>query len=239
MRIDCGLEFTLVSPAAPRDATAFEVREALGEPGCAVCRLSLRSVSRMINSMAYEQVNDLDLRQQLRRAGGFCNPHAFQWLREARSVLGTALIYRDVLKAALDAIEASGPANGQRSRLLRGLLGDRQSDARCPACQAQNEAEVRYLDALLAVLAADAAALSDSEGLCRRHTQVAARSGREGSVLIIRRTREVVAQMLSDLDEVIRKEDYRFRHEPRSEAERSAPARAIAWAAGADGLTED
>src|SRR5215472_10023514 len=93
-----------VNQAAPRDATAFEVREALGEPGCAVCRLSLRSVSRLINSMAYEQVNDLDLRQQLRRAGGFCNPHAFQWLREARNVLGTALIYRDVLTAALEAI---------------------------------------------------------------------------------------------------------------------------------------
>jgi hypothetical protein len=199
----------------------------------------LRSVSRLISSMAYEQVNDIDLRQQLRRAGGFCNPHAFQWLREARSVLGTALIYRDVLKAALDAIEASGPANGQRSRLLRGLLGSRQSDAQCPACQAQSEAEARYLAALLAVLAADEAALSASEGLCRRHTLAAVRSGRDGSELVAQRAREVVTQMLSDLDEVIRKEDYRFRHEPRSEAERSAPSRAIGWAAGADGLVDD
>jgi hypothetical protein len=189
--------------------------------------------------MAYEQVNDLDLRQQLRRAGGFCNPHAFQWLREARSVLGTALIYRDVLTAALEAIEASGPANGQRPRLLRGLLGGRQSDAQCPACQAQSEAEARYLTALLAVLAADAAALADSEGLCRRHTLAAVRSGRAGSELIVRRTREVVARMLGDLDEVIRKEDYRFRDEPRSEAERSAPSRAIGWAAGADGLVDE
>jgi hypothetical protein len=188
--------------------------------------------------MAYEQVNDLDLRQQLRRAGGFCNPHAFQWLREARSVLGTALIYRDVVSAALEAIEASSTANGQRSRLLRGLMGARQSDAQCPACQAQGEAEARYLDALFAVLAADAAALSKSEGLCRRHTLAAARSGREGSELLVRRTRELVTQMLTDLDEVIRKEDYRFRHEPRSDSERSAPARAIAWAAGMDGLVD-
>jgi hypothetical protein len=199
----------------------------------------LRSVSRLIGSMAYEQVNDINLRQQLRRVGGFCNPHAFQWLREARSVLGTALIYRDVLNAALGAIEAAGPANGQRSRLLRGLLGSRQSDAQCPMCQAQAEAETRYLDALLSLLAADARAISDSEGLCRRHTLAAARSGRDGADLIVRRTREVVDRMLTDLDEVIRKEDYRFRDEPRSEAERSVPSRAIAWAAGADGLVDD
>jgi saccharopine dehydrogenase-like NADP-dependent oxidoreductase len=43
--------------------------------------------------------------------------------------------------------------------------------------------------------------------------------------------------LIEQLDEVIRKEDYRFRHEPRSEAERTAPARAISWAAGADGLS--
>ena len=37
---------------------------------------------------------------------------------------------------------------------------------------------------------------------------------------------------------MIRKEDYRFRDEPRTEAERSAPARAVAWTAGAEGLVE-
>jgi len=37
------------------------------------------------------------------------------------------------------------------------------------------------------------------------------------------------------LDEYIRKQDYRFRHEPLGE-ERDAPRRALAWAAGAEGL---
>jgi hypothetical protein len=235
------LEFEMVS-SGPRDSTAYEVREALGEAGCAVCRLSLRSVSRLIGSIAYEQVNDIALRQQLRQAGGFCNPHAFQWLAEARSVLGTALIYRDVLQAGLNAIDGAGPANGQRARLLRGLLGSRQPDAECPACQAQAEAEARYLEALLAVLAGDSEALAvfdASDGACRRHTLAAVRSGREGAEHVVRRTRQVVEGMLGDLEEVIRKEDYRFRHEARTEAERDVPARAIAWAAGADGLVDD
>jgi hypothetical protein len=44
--------------------------------------------------------------------------------------------------------------------------------------------------------------------------------------------------LVEELDEVVRKEDYRFRHEPRTESERTAPARAVAWAAGSDGMVE-
>ena len=57
-----------MSHPAPRDSTAFEVREALDEPGCAICRLALRSTTRMIRAIAYEQINDVDLRYALRRA---------------------------------------------------------------------------------------------------------------------------------------------------------------------------
>jgi hypothetical protein len=230
-----------MSPAAPRDATAFEAREALGAPGCAVCRLALRSVAKLLTSIAYEQVNDIALREQLRRGGGFCNLHAHQWLAEAHSVLGTALIYRDVLQAAIRTLDKAEP-NGQRSRLFGGLLGPTQQSTPCPACQAQFEAETRYLEALLAVLAADAGArqaLETSDGLCRRHTLAAIRSGRDGATYVAERARAIVDALVDDLDEVIRKEDYRFRHEPRTDAERSAPARAITWAAGTPGLVED
>jgi len=229
-----------MSPAAPRDATAFEVREALREPGCAVCRLTQRSVARLLRSVAYEQVNDLSLRATLRKRGGFCNTHAHQWLREARSVLGTALIYKDVLQTALRELESTGN-NGQRGGLLRGLLGSAPTDADvpCPACDGQLEAESRYVDALLALLKSDtvvATELDSSDGLCRRHTQSAVRTGGEVAEPVARRARQAINDLVEQLDEVIRKEDYRFRHEPRTDAERTAPARAIAWAAGSEGL---
>jgi hypothetical protein len=230
-----------MSSAAPRDATAFEVRDGLRESGCVVCRLTLRSVARLLRSVAYEQVNDIDLRAQLRKRHGFCTPHAHQWLREAHNVLGTALIYKDVLQAALGDLDSP---SSQRVGRFRGLLGSSATDgsdaAPCPACQTQVEAETRYLAALQSLLATDPAgvALFDaSDGLCRRHTLSAIRSGRPGAEALVARSREIVAELIEQLDEVIRKEDYRFRHEPRSEAERTAPGRAIAWAAGLDGLT--
>ena len=91
----------------------------------------------------------------------------------------------------------------------------------------------------MAVLASEPDLVESSSGVCRRHAIVALRVGGAGADVLVERTRRCVEQLLSDLDEVIRKEDYRFRHEARTEAERTAPARAIAWAAGAEGLTED
>jgi hypothetical protein len=227
-----------MSSIGPRDTTAFEVREALQEPGCAVCRLTLRSVSRLIQSIAYEQVNDLALRKDLRRARGFCNTHAHQWLREARSVLGTALIYRDVVHAALRDL---GPSENPRGGLLRGFLGAPRRHRRtsCPACLAQFEAEARYVEALLVVVNADSSLLEGSVGVCRRHAVAALRQGGGAADLVVAHTRNAVEAMVRELDEVIRKEDYRFRDEPRTDTDRTAPHRAINWAAGAEGLTDE
>ncbi len=232
-----------MSSRAPRDTAAFEVREALGKPGCAVCQLALRSVQRHIRSIAYAHVNDIELRARLRRARGFCNQHAHQWLRDARNVLGTALIYRDVLRAAVDALDADAAANGRRGGLWQGLRAAADSterDAACPLCETQLAAEARYLSALVALLAEDEtarAALEDADGLCRPHTLAALRIGGPGAAAISAQTRQRVQALVHDLDEVIRKEDYRFRHEERTATERSAPNRAVDWAAGGDGLT--
>jgi hypothetical protein len=55
---------------------------------------------------------------------------------------------------------------------------------------------------------------------------------------VLEQTRRATLALISSLDEVIRKEDYRFRDEPRSEDERVTPASAIAWAAGSERLAD-
>src|SRR6478672_9860944 len=108
-----------MSQAAPRDSTAFEVRDALAQAGCPVCRLALRSVGRWLASVAYDQINDIDLRHELRAARGFCNAHAHRWLTEVHSVLGTAIVYEDLLTSALRELDGD---NGQRGGLWRAIL---------------------------------------------------------------------------------------------------------------------
>ena len=148
-----------------------------------MCRLAVRSARRFLQSVAYEQVNDPVLRADMRAASGFCNQHAYRWLREAHNVLGTAIIYRDILQNAL---QSEPTANGQRSGLLRALLGRDERASRhsnCPACHAQREAEGRYIEALLASAAVDEhtqQALGRSHGLCERHLTWAPGARRSG-----------------------------------------------------------
>jgi hypothetical protein len=226
-----------MSSAAPRDSTAFEVREALGQAGCPVCTLAQRSVGRWLAAVAYEGVNDVQLRSELRAARGFCNVHAHRWLTAAHSVLGTAIVYEDLLKSALRELDATDRT--QRGARWRAILGAQAPDvAECPACRAQTEAEDRFLEALLATVAAEPGVLEATDGVCLRHVRAALRRGGPGAEHLAHQTRVAVKRLLGELAEVIRKEDYRFRHEPRTDAERTAPSRAVARIAGAEGLVD-
>jgi len=228
---------TMMSSAAPRDSTAFEVREALGLDGCPVCRLALRSVGRWLVSVVNEGVNDVELRNELRAARGFCNVHAHRWLTEVHSVLGTAIVYEDLLKASLRELDAADKA--QRVGIWRAIMGASGADVgSCPACRVQTQAEERFLAALLATVAAEPAVLDGSDGLCMRHLRAALRRGGPGAQPLLEQTRSAIQRLLAHLSEVIRKEDYRFRHEPRTDAERTAPGRAVARVASAEGLVE-
>jgi hypothetical protein len=223
------------------DADTGELREALRHHGCAICHLADRATVRYMRSVAYEQVNDPALRAKLRASGGFCTTHAHRWLREAKSVLGTALIYRDAISAALRELEStpSSPSSDGRLRKLLGRAAPRREPVpMCAACRIQHDAQDRYVDALIVGLsdAAGAKALATSDGLCLPHTRRALERGGQRAQPISARAREVGERFVEHLSEVIRKEDYRFQHEPRSDAERTAPRRAVAWTAGMDGL---
>ncbi len=217
------------------EGTTAEVQHALARPGCAVCHLTQRSVTRFLKALAYEQVNDLELRAELRASRGFCPAHAQRWLHMSGNVLGTALIYTDAVTAALRELSDAPASRG----MLPGLFGGRSRDVVCVACRAELEAQDRYLDSLLEGLGSDAVAtaLAGSDGLCLPHTKRAVERGGRRAEPLMARAREVAVRLLAELAEVVRKEDYRFKDEPRTDAERTVPRRAVAWTAGLDGLT--
>jgi len=87
-------------------ATAFNLIEACREPGCPVCRLEQRSVQRYLENQFYENVNNPDFRDHLRRSLGFCKEHA--WLAanaHLGDALGFALIYRDVIRNTMERLD--------------------------------------------------------------------------------------------------------------------------------------
>ena len=70
------------------EATFEDLVDALGRPGCAICRLSTRRADRFLGSYIYEHVNDVELRANIREARGFLRGSRGPFPGEARRAGG-------------------------------------------------------------------------------------------------------------------------------------------------------
>lgn len=228
------------------------VYEALGPDRCAVCRLSLDSVHRMLDGLLYEQVNDPWIRERLVNACGFCPTHAWK-VRALNSPLGTAIIHRHLLEELLEtfrgALQAVPASAKKRTKLpWQAHLGTPlelalaawlKGRATCPACEVQHEAEGRYSDSV-------ARAFDDPDfrakyreglGVCVRHIRgvLAEVAGPTDVEWFTGTEREIIQRLASELSEFVRKHDYRFAKEPRGN-EGTSWIRVIEKLAGAPGM---
>lgn len=226
-----------MAPRKPRrNAGEHDLIEAFGQPGCPVCRLSTEAVDAYLTSVCYEQVNDLDLREQLRSAGGFCRPHAERFLHQRFGQLAAAIVYRDVLNTARKRL-ASGSGRG-RSRLaafLNAGLGRSETRNRppCPGCEAESEAEQRYLGVLRNRLRDPAvrAKYVAGDGLCLPHIDQGLHADDDGTQALAEVAVEMLGTIVGRLDEYIKKHDYRFTT-PVWDGGEDTPERAVERAVG-------
>lgn len=231
-----------------RTQTYFDLRDACCEQGCPVCRLTLRAVSRFIESVDYEYVNDPDVRAKVERAMGFCNTHAQHWLREGH-LLGVALVYEGILNRLQPEVERARP-NGQTGllsgfgrRKRAGSSDVLQPDGVCPVCREREHAElqlVRVLGEGLTETAEDfRTAFRQSDGLCVPHLRLALCTLSDTGAVETLRTATLAHQerLSRQLREIVRKHDYRFREEVSGE-ERGAATRAVAHVSGMPGIVD-
>ena len=228
------------TPRQPRrHAGEHDLIAAFAMAGCPVCRLASESVDAYLTAVCYEQVNDLDLRAQLRAAGGFCRPHAHRFLRQRLGQLASAIVYRDVLNTARGRVTGHQPARG--GSFLGGLLGSRGGRKgiatggapNCPACAALAEAEERYVGTLVSRITRPEvlAKYRAGEGLCLPHLDRALEGDGEAARLLAEAAVEKLGTLVAELDEYIRKHDYRFQDETLAGSE-DLPSRAIWRAVG-------
>ena len=206
----------------------FECLEAVQRGGCPICYLAKRSVARYLDSLIYERVNDPKTRERTRAAQGFCRLHVWQ-LRHQGGALGIGIIYRDVVRDIAEALDGVG-FNGQPRRspldALRAIGGERSESfnssaiqavsptQECPACTVQHQTETTYVDILLDNLTEERmqAAFEQSDGLCLPHLRLALARTRNQETFthLIRVERKVFRELLDNLDEMIRRSDYRY-----------------------------
>ncbi len=231
--------------------------QACAEPGCPLCRLSEKTVTAYLGALMYELVNDPESRDQLPETLGFCNPHAHHLLTFTGSALGIGIIFRDVVNLCCQRLEAAAytPPKGAPVRRVQEALDRRQPAAAseaavralsphqpCPVCVQQDKMETLALTALADGLRDEKlqTALRGSAGLCLPHLRraLAAVRSREAFEALVAITREHYGQLRAELDEFIRKNDYRFQHEGMG-AEGDSWKRAVSQMTGVRGLRDD
>jgi hypothetical protein len=199
-----------------KDMQYFDLLEACAEPGCPVCRLSLKLVRHYIDTILYEYVNDPGVRDEIRRSRGYCNAHAW-WMVEVHGAgLGIAIIQGDIVQTVIELTETL--SNGRNARQsAQELLQRLQPKAECPVCAHRRAMEDITLNMLLQHISDEklATALAGSAGLCLPHFSRALELVENAETLkqLIALQRLTLTELRDELAEFIRKNDYRFRDE--------------------------
>jgi hypothetical protein len=228
----------------------FEVRDALASPGCCLCSLAIDGMRHYLDSLGYERVNDTRMREALRAAWGFCEVHG-RMLRESHDALGTALIHRDVIGAAMEALAGAQYRSASLGDLVRQAIGVESSPAAngggdplarerpCPACEQRATMDRTHVATLLEHLTEEdlLPAFRVSAGLCLPHLRLALRHAPDESTIErLKAAQLAIWQALNaELDEFVRKRDYRFAAEEGG-TEGTSWSRAIELISGGYGL---
>jgi len=210
--------------------TAFQQSQ-----GCAFCALETESVRRYVQTVLGESVNDPGVRAKLVRSKGYCGRHS-AILLQASDCLGTAILCQDQVKLVLDLLKRLET----KHRLLpRDELAGWKQREQCPACELQQQDRRRYVEVFVDGLSEKElqAAFEASRGICVPHfldVWQEAKNGKAREYLAgIQRAK--LSALLAELQELCRKFDYRFAHEPRGK-EADSWMRAVKILAGEEGV---
>ena len=206
----------------------YNLLEACRETGCPVCRLEQKSVQRYLDHQFYENVNAPAWRDRLRASHGFCHEHA--WLgvnQRLGDALGYSIIYRDIVNSVLTQLNdhnSPAPSVGPRTswlqqipeavrKMIEKVLPALTPRKRCPVCEHRDETTRTTLAVLLEELETPEMdnALQGSEGLCLPHLRLALERVKNLSAFerLLTIHREKLESLRSELEEFIRKNDYR------------------------------
>ena len=193
-----------------------------------------------------------DLRQQLCDSWGYCHKHAWGLSKVERgNVLTISIMYQDILEreAQKALVRLGGKKAGKTSGgLLQGLFKGKKQETspqqhpfqtQCPACELSGEIEVNALSILLKALAEKDTQIQDglnsSDGMCFPHLHQGLEMTSEQHVIefLVTFSKEKLTGIREELKELIRKNDYRFQHEPVGE-EKDSWKRAISLIVGSE-----
>lgn len=221
------LERGPIDRRSPPSVVTSWLRQGLRTGICPLCRVAHKADREYIWHFFEEGADQDEAIDAVGRACGFCEQHV-QMLRRIEaegmhSTLAISTMFADTFAGIVDDLDALTPtADFHR--------------APCPACANRDErlrANAHYLLDQLATSPGHRARFEASPGLCFGHFELAWETARtvEDRELLLAVQRAAAHSLLADLREHVRKQDDKFRHEPKG-VERDAWLRAIHATAG-------
>lgn len=220
-----------------RDGDAL--MQACEREGCPVCLVTLERMERVMDFWQYEWASEWKNRQVLIHSKGFCSRHTWQLtqLTNVPAPFALAMVYRSVLPDLLEDVErdleqvragrgGSGHRHFWRKLWRRRRDQPEQTDVTrffhaCPFCQRQGEIEQALVQELLTMLSFEEfqTRLRVATGFCLPHfTQTVHEAiNDEQRAMLLETQRACLQRNLQELEELVRKHDYRFLQEPRGE----------------------
>jgi hypothetical protein len=213
--------------ASSSHLTRQDLIAAMREPGCAFCRLAWRKSLRYVETLLETAVMDVDQRNDWRYTGGFCPVHAEMALTLPHAAGSLAILYEDVLQYEMtglfdlftDATCSWWQRRRQRmQQRVQQWLQVRQKRAACQVCRTWQTQEHLYWTVLLDGGKDDEMirTFTQSDGLCFPHTASLLQSYASHAHLpvVLAAQQQCLQRLHGELSAFIRKQDYRFAHEP-------------------------
>jgi hypothetical protein len=202
------------------DFHRLDLEQVFQKHGCPICLLLKKHDVKGLDSLLYELVNDVSVRNRIRKALGFCNYHASvleqiatttsrDLLSTGGAALGIGIIYLDLVETLIKQLKTIPTISRTRGISI--------GDELCPLCDGRNELEIAYCQTVL--LNINDFNFQDkysaSDGLCAIHMdktfKLRGYSGNKKKLASIETTH--LELLTKELHEFVRKHDYRYSKE--------------------------
>lgn len=204
-----------------KDIVYHALKDSMTEGACPICAQTSHNIRGAMRSVLYESMTDVEIRDTIKNARGFCRHHSNLFLEEG-DALNHAIVYGDALRSALQDV-----VNGDYS-----YYENRKS---CYFCDMAKEMEDAYIKACWDAFHEEEFFSAYEEGglLCMTHLHAMEsasekeKNGEEFYLKLAQTTIDKYQTMIRQLDEIIRKSDYRNLSEEWTEGEKTAWKRAV------------
>lgn len=241
--------------------TIIDLKEALRQDGCPICRLQRKAEKRYLRNLLWEYVNDLSARSRFLASWGYCAGHARLLgqieLKEFGDAMGTAIMFESLAQQLESRLrEVRGESTGNQARPWLGIFGARWTRSKrspynlapaadCYVCEIGGGSAAYALEVLIGTLEDQEIEIlhpyQSSDGLCLPHLRSAlAQSYPEqtrASRILIDHVQKRVIALQAHLAEYIRKHGWDARFDWITPEEYASWSKAIAFFSG--GLIEE